>query len=377
MTVGALNNGFTAEHPARLLVGLPGRQPARSRTTSPRPTGYIDFAKALQLSCDTFFYRVGYHFWQKFGTDPTNVNAKDPLVERGQGLRLRPADRHRPAGRGHRPDRRPALEARLLEGDEGLLLQDRPQAAAGQDERLPARLRPRVLPRGQLLPGRRRGELRDRPGRHDGHAAAARPRLRRARPTAARSTSRGSAKAIVDPDGKVVKRITPKVAGPRRRSQASDLRYVDNALLGTAKVGTLAWKFVGFPLDKVQIRGKTGSAEVYGKQSTSWVATYDEELRRGDDGQPGRHRLGHLRPGRAQDLGVALRHPRQQVTPSRAAIPGTTPPDGAPVVHAATARSCRPPEGLHGAHRHGHADALARRPDDHRPALRRPASTGC
>ena len=26
----------------------------------------------------------------------------------------------------------------------------------------------------------------------------------------------------------------------------------------------------------MQIRGKTGSAEVYGKQSTSWVATYDE-----------------------------------------------------------------------------------------------------
>ena len=26
----------------------------------------------------------------------------------------------------------------------------------------------------------------------------------------------------------------------------------------------------------MQVRGKTGSAEVYGKQSTSWVATYDE-----------------------------------------------------------------------------------------------------
>ena len=26
----------------------------------------------------------------------------------------------------------------------------------------------------------------------------------------------------------------------------------------------------------MHIRGKTGSAEVYGKQSTSWVATYDE-----------------------------------------------------------------------------------------------------
>ena len=39
MTAGALNNGFTPEHPARLLLGLPGRQPAGSRTTSPASYG--------------------------------------------------------------------------------------------------------------------------------------------------------------------------------------------------------------------------------------------------------------------------------------------------------------------------------------------------
>jgi penicillin-binding protein 2 len=54
------------------------------------------------------------------------------------------------------------------------------------------------------------------------------------------------------------------------------MEYVDQALLGTPKVGTLAWKFTDFPLDQVHIRGKTGSAEVLGKQSTSWVATYDD-----------------------------------------------------------------------------------------------------
>jgi penicillin-binding protein 2 len=42
-------------------------------------------------------------------------------------------------------------------------------------------------------------------------------------------------------------------------------------------VGTTAWKFIDFPLDKVRIRSKTGSAEVYGKQSTSWVASYDKQ----------------------------------------------------------------------------------------------------
>ncbi len=57
----------------------------------------------------------------------------------------------------------------------------------------------------------------------------------------------------------------------------SSLNYVDQALLGTAKTGTTAWKFIDFPLDKVHIRSKTGSAEVHGKQSTSWVASYDKQ----------------------------------------------------------------------------------------------------
>jgi penicillin-binding protein 2 len=39
----------------------------------------------------------------------------------------------------------------------------------------------------------------------------------------------------------------------------------------------MAWKFIDFPLDKVKIRSKTGSAEVHGKQSTSWVASYDKD----------------------------------------------------------------------------------------------------
>jgi penicillin-binding protein 2 len=46
----------------------------------------IDFAKALQISCDTFFYRVGYHFWQEYGSDPTNVDARDPLVEEAKAF---------------------------------------------------------------------------------------------------------------------------------------------------------------------------------------------------------------------------------------------------------------------------------------------------
>jgi penicillin-binding protein 2 len=83
------------------------------------------------------------------------------------------------------------------------------------------------------------------------------------------------AKAIVSPDGKVLRRIQPQVQG-HLKDPAHAIPYISHALLGTAEFGTMAWKMGGFPLDKVHIRSKTGSAEVYGKQSTSWVASFDD-----------------------------------------------------------------------------------------------------
>ena len=83
-------------------------------------------------------------------------------------------------------------------------------------------------------------------------------------------------KAIVDADGKVVKRIKPKVQA-RVGVPQNVLDYIDSALQGVTREGTMAWRLIGFPLDKVQIRSKTGSAEVYGKQTTSWVASYTKD----------------------------------------------------------------------------------------------------
>ena len=55
------------------------------------------------------------------------------------------------------------------------------------------------------------------------------------------------------------------------------LDYIDSALQNVTRVGTMAWKMVGFPLDQVTVRSKTGSAEVYGKQTTGWVASYTKD----------------------------------------------------------------------------------------------------
>ena len=84
------------------------------------------------------------------------------------------------------------------------------------------------------------------------------------------------AKAIVASDGKVLRRIAPQKVGERQGPQSA-IGYIDDALKGVTRQGTMAWRMGGFPLDDVVVRSKTGSAEVYGKQSTSWVASYTDD----------------------------------------------------------------------------------------------------
>jgi len=147
---------------------------------------------------------------------------------------------------------------------------------------------------------------------------------------------------VVSPTGTVIRKIPPKVQA-RVKAKKAALRYVDNALKGTPRVGTLAWKFIDFPLDKVRIRGKTGSAEVYGKQSTSWVATYTKDyvvVMMVTQAGTGSGTSGpYVRKIWESLYGVK----GMDVKPKRAVIPGTTPPAGLPVF--ASDGSILPPKG--------------------------------
>ncbi|MFJ8631406.1 penicillin-binding protein 2 [Streptomyces sp. NPDC093568] len=85
-------------------------------------------------------------------------------------------------------------------------------------------------------------------------------------------------KAIVSADGKAVQEIKPKSHGKLPISRKT-LAEMDDALAGVATRGTAAWRFadVGWPQDKIPMHAKTGTAEVYGKQTTSWFATYTKD----------------------------------------------------------------------------------------------------
>ncbi|MEV5783639.1 penicillin-binding protein 2 [Streptomyces sp. NPDC048448] len=83
-------------------------------------------------------------------------------------------------------------------------------------------------------------------------------------------------KAVVSADGRSVKEIKPQVRGKLPVSKAT-LKGMNAALEGVVTRGTAAWKFGGWPQDKIPLHAKTGTAEVYGKQTTSWLATYSKD----------------------------------------------------------------------------------------------------
>ncbi|MCD0452867.1 penicillin-binding protein 2 [Actinocorallia sp. API 0066] len=79
--------------------------------------------------------------------------------------------------------------------------------------------------------------------------------------------------AVVRPDGTVVRRIEPKPAG-KIPVAPKTITYIRDALADVTKSGTAAGAFGGFPLDKVHVAGKTGTAEVYGYKDTAWFASF-------------------------------------------------------------------------------------------------------
>ena len=327
MTVGALNNGYSRD---TLLDCSSGLQVGNRwfKNYESAAYGNITFAQALELSCDTFFYRIAVNYWQKYGSDPADIKAKDPLVNTAKafgfgkrtGIDLPGESAGRIADRKWKAEYYEAMKDYYCRMDEKKnaptsFLQlfahefcvegnyyrtgDAVNFSIGQGDTM---VTPIQLARAyaSLANG---GTLYE-------------PRV---------------GKAVVSGDGTVVERIDPKVAGKVKMS-AKSIDYVNEALLGTPRSGTLAWKFGGFPLDEVKVRGKTGTAEVTGKQTTGWVATYNKKyvvIMTISQGGTGSGAVGDAVRKLWESL-YGIEEGGAEVRPGKAAIKGIDPPRNLP-----------------------------------------------
>jgi penicillin-binding protein 2 len=79
--------------------------------------------------------------------------------------------------------------------------------------------------------------------------------------------------ALMTPAGKVAQKIEPPVARKLPVSSGT-LAYMRTALAGVVSQGTAASAFGGFPLNQVCVAGKTGTAQIMGKNATSVFASF-------------------------------------------------------------------------------------------------------
>ncbi|WP_084955299.1 penicillin-binding protein 2 [Thermoactinospora rubra] len=189
--------------------------------------GRIDLHRALVVSCDTVFYKFAYDMWLR------RPGKKHPMLSMAKAFgfgRKTGVDLPGEAP-GHLPDRAwdwPGEAANFSIGQGEILVTPLQLATAYA-----------ALANGGTLFSPRVG------------------------------------KALVGADGRVLRKITPPVAG-RLPVGAKTLAYTRKALADVPKSGTAAGAFAGFPLDRHPVAGKTGTAEVFGQQDTSWFASFDK-----------------------------------------------------------------------------------------------------
>ncbi|MBO0841783.1 MAG: penicillin-binding protein 2, partial [Nocardioides sp.] len=327
MTTAALSNGYK---PSTQLECSPGLQVGNRwfKNYEGETYGSITFAKALQLSCDTFFYRVGVNYWHKYGANPTNVHAKDPLVSTAEswgfgkktGIDIPGEASGRVADRQWKLDYWNEMKGYYCK-------MDKKGTAKTPFLKLYAH---EFCLQGNYY------RLGDAVNFSIGQGDTMVTPIQLARAYSAMSNG-GTlyeptiGKAIVSSDGTVLENIKPKVVGHPKVTKKS-IDYVNDALLGTPKTGTLAWKFNGFPLDQVKVRGKTGSAEVEGKQPTTWVATYNKKyvvIMMVTQGGTGSGTVGPYVRKVWEDL-YGIKPNTTEIDPSKTSLPGGTPPAALP-----------------------------------------------
>jgi penicillin-binding protein 2 len=236
--------------------------------------GYMSLYTALVKSCDTVFYNMGYQIWQHDNRKANTVTSPNAPVQFEQKIEL---------GWGFGKDTGidlPQESSGTVPTREWLYYFWKDNAHAGQNWCKYGRANGSYIQQiewddcryGNIwLPGQ---AIIASIGQ--GYVAVTPLQLASAYAALANGGTLYSPRIgeeLLSPGGKVLEKITPPVVGHLPASKTT-LAYVRNALHGVVTSGTAASTFGGFPMNQVCVAGKTGTAQVFGKNSTSVFASF-------------------------------------------------------------------------------------------------------
>jgi penicillin-binding protein 2 len=248
------------------------------RNFESRAYGPISLREAMVVSCDTVFYEFAYRSWKAQGGLAAKDDARDPFVRTARRFGLGAATGVDLPGEqsGRIPSRewkrqtwQEARDDTCERGRTGY-----PEVAATDGARaayLTSLARENCRTGFQFRAG-------DAANFSIGQGDIAVTPLQMARAYAAIANG-GTlwrpqvAQAFVAPDGAAEEPVAPHRDGSVGLSR-SMLAFLQDSLEGVVTEGTAKGAFAGFPLTAWPVAGKTGTAEVYGSQDTSWFVSY-------------------------------------------------------------------------------------------------------
>jgi penicillin-binding protein 2 len=278
-TSAALQDGYSQTQPydcpSSMKIG-----PQTFRNYESEYHGPITLKRAIEVSCDTVYYNIAYDMWKAAGGISAKKDAPDPIATMAKayglgsatGIDLPGESAGHVGGRAYKQaywaQLGPAICERARTGYPEVAKDD-----PGRARTLQEYARDNCRLQGAYLPG-------DAANLAIGQGDTDVTPLQMTMAYAALANG-GTlyhpqvAKALMAPDGSVVKRFKKQKAG-RLPVSASNLAYLQDAFRATTTNGTGAGPFEGFPLKKVGgVASKTGTGQAAnGKQSTSWFATY-------------------------------------------------------------------------------------------------------
>jgi len=240
--------------------------------------GAISLRRAIEVSCDTVFYRIAYSMWLRDGGNQPDPEPRDPMQAMARAFGLGKATGVDLPGEvpGRIADR--AYKQRYWEAtNEESCRRARTGYPDLRDED-PLRARfLELLAKENCVDGYR-FRAGDAVNFSIGQGDTIVTPLQLANVYAA--VANGGTiwrpyvgKAELTPGGKVVKVTKPKRVGRLPVSERV-LSYLQDALEGVSRNGTAAGVFAGFPLGDYTVGSKTGTAEGFGEQPSSWFASY-------------------------------------------------------------------------------------------------------
>ncbi|MER5994351.1 penicillin-binding protein 2 [Streptomyces viridosporus] len=268
-TAAAVNAGYSFEGPYACTSSYSiGGQVFKNFESQDH--GAISLGRALEVSCDTVFYRLSHEEWKRDGGNKPKKNAKDWFYKTAHqfGLGKETGIDLPNEVTGRVPDRQWKLDYWKANKDAWCKYGDKDGSYAEK------------IAYENCLEGNR---LRagDSVNYSIGQGDTLVTPIQMATVYAALANggtlhSPTVGKAVISPDGKTVTEIEPEAYGKLPITKKT-LAEIDEALEGVATRGTAAWRFGGWPQDEIPMHAKTGTAEVHGKQTTSWFATYTED----------------------------------------------------------------------------------------------------